>query len=129
MDLGLRMKVCVVTGSTGGIGREVCPALAEEGALVVTSRSQHARAGRGDALDVACDLSEPGVPEALWRARRPRLGPVACLVNNVGAAYQVGFEELSDDQWDALWQLNVMSYVRAIRAVSPRCASEGPARS
>jgi 3-oxoacyl-[acyl-carrier protein] reductase len=40
-------------------------------------------------------------------------------VNNVGEAYQVGFEELTDEQWNAMWQLNVMSYVRCIRAVLP----------
>ncbi len=37
MELGLRDKVCVVTGSTGGIGREAARLLAEEGAVVVTS--------------------------------------------------------------------------------------------
>jgi NAD(P)-dependent dehydrogenase (short-subunit alcohol dehydrogenase family) len=47
------------------------------------------------------------------------LGPVECLVNNVGAAYQRGFEELTEVQWEEMWQLNVMSYVRAIRAVLP----------
>jgi 3-oxoacyl-[acyl-carrier protein] reductase len=40
-------------------------------------------------------------------------------VNNVGVAYQASFDELSDAQWDDMWQLNVMSYVRAIRAVLP----------
>jgi len=38
------------------------------------------------------------------------------LVNNAGIARQARFEEVSDDEWDAYWQLNVMSYVRAIRA-------------
>jgi 3-oxoacyl-[acyl-carrier protein] reductase len=41
------------------------------------------------------------------------------LVNNVGDAYQADFHELSDEQWDGLWQLNVMSYVRSIRAALP----------
>jgi NAD(P)-dependent dehydrogenase (short-subunit alcohol dehydrogenase family) len=40
-------------------------------------------------------------------------------VNNVGLAVQRAFDEVTDDQWDELWQLNVMSYVRAIRAVLP----------
>jgi NAD(P)-dependent dehydrogenase (short-subunit alcohol dehydrogenase family) len=38
------------------------------------------------------------------------------LVNNVGYAEQRGFLELTDEQWDEAWELNVMSYVRAIRA-------------
>ena len=52
------------------------------------------------------------------REAEAQLGPVDCLVNNVGVAYQRTFEEVTDAQWDELWQLNVMSYVRAIRAVA-----------
>jgi 3-oxoacyl-[acyl-carrier protein] reductase len=52
---------------------------------------------------------------------------VDCLVNNIGEAYQIGFEELTDRQWEDLWQLNVMSYVRAIRAVLPAMRERGGA--
>ena len=55
------------------------------------------------------------------------LGGVDCLVNNVGVAFQRSFEEVTDEQWEALWQLNVMSYVRAIRAGCRRCGRAGPA--
>lgn len=47
------------------------------------------------------------------------LGRIDVLVNNVGIAYIADFEELADSDWDELWQLNVMSYVRTIRAVLP----------
>ncbi len=47
------------------------------------------------------------------------------LVNNVGIAYQASFEELSDEQWDEIWELNVMSYVRAIRAALPVMKERG----
>ena len=40
------------------------------------------------------------------------------LVNNVGTAYITSFEDVSDGEWEEMWQLNVMSYVRAIRAVA-----------
>jgi len=124
MELGLGDKVCVVTGSTGGIGREVARLLAGEGAVVVTSGRRTDAPGVGEALHVPGDLSEPEVPEELIR-RASALGPVDCLVNNVGAAYQARFEELSDEQWDQLWQLNVMSAVRAIRAVVPSMRERG----
>jgi 3-oxoacyl-[acyl-carrier protein] reductase len=123
MDLGLRERVCVVTGSTGGIGRETARLLCDEGARVVISgrdaeRVEQARAELGAELGVVSDLAEPGAPEALV-AEAAQLGPVDVLVNNVGAAYQLSFEDVSDRQWDEMWQLNVMSYVRAIRAVLP----------
>jgi NAD(P)-dependent dehydrogenase (short-subunit alcohol dehydrogenase family) len=47
------------------------------------------------------------------------------LVNNLGLAYMASFEELTDRHWDELWQLNVMSAVRTIRAVLPGMRERG----
>jgi 3-oxoacyl-[acyl-carrier protein] reductase len=124
MDLGLEGRICLVTGSTGGIGLETARLLAAEGArVVVTGRDEErveaARKSAGAELAFAYDLSEPGAPEALVSSVVEALGLVECLVNNVGEAYQAGFENLADEQWEAMWQLNVMSYVRCIRAALP----------
>jgi 3-oxoacyl-[acyl-carrier protein] reductase len=124
VDLGLQDRVCVVTGSTAGIGRETARLLAEEGAQVVVSGRnpetvESARAEIGAALGVPGDLSEREAPVDLVRRTEEALGRVDCLVNNVGLAVQTSFEEVMDEDWDSMWQLNVMSYVRAIRAVLP----------
>ena len=111
MDLGLRDSVCLVTGSTGGIGAALADVLRAEGAQVVT-------VGRSGG-DVRADLSRAGEPERVVRETEERHGRVDVLVNNVGVAYQRSFDEVTDEQWDELWQLNVMSYVRTIRAVLP----------
>jgi 3-oxoacyl-[acyl-carrier protein] reductase len=130
MDLGLRERVCVVTGSTGGIGRETARLLSEEGARVVIAGRDSARVERtrkeiGAALGVVCDLAEPGAPDELIAEAAEQAGPVEVLVNNVGVAYQLPLEQVSDQQWDEMWQLNVMSYVRAIRAVVPGMRERG----
>jgi 3-oxoacyl-[acyl-carrier protein] reductase len=130
MDLGLKDRICLVTGSTAGIGLETARLLAAEGARVVVNgrdpdRADRARVDVGAELAVACDLSEPGAADDLVAETAKALGPVQCLVNNVGEAYQVGFEELTDEQWDQMWQLNVMSYVRCIRAVLPGMKEAG----
>ena len=130
MDLGLRDLVCVITGSTAGIGLETARLLATEGARVVVSgrdseRVERAREESGAAVGIVADLAEPAAPEVLLAEAARSLGPVDCLVNNVGIAYQAGFDELSDEQWDEMWQLNVMSYVRAIRAVLPAMRERG----
>ena len=70
MDLGLRDRVCIVTGSTGGIGLATARLLAAEGARVVVTgrdeaRGEEARAGAGATLGVAVDLAEPAAPAAL----------------------------------------------------------------
>jgi NAD(P)-dependent dehydrogenase (short-subunit alcohol dehydrogenase family) len=129
MDLGLRDRVCVVTGSTGGIGLSTAWLLAAEGARVVVTgrdseRVERAREEVGAALGLAADLSKPGAAEELIAAAA-ELGPVECLVNNVGIAYQVGFDELTDEQWDEMWQVNVMSFVRTIRAALPAMRERG----
>ncbi|HJX48674.1 MAG TPA: SDR family oxidoreductase [Gaiellaceae bacterium] len=119
MDLGLQNTVCLITGSTGGIGLESARLLAAEGATVVTSGRRDEAPGVGETLHVAAELSRAGEPERLVREVEEKLGRLDCLVNNVGLAVQRSFDEVTDAQWDELWQLNVMSYVRAIRAVLP----------
>ena len=124
MDLGLRDRVCVVTGSTGGIGRETARLLSAEGARVVVAgrksdRVERTRSEVGASFGIVCDLAEPGAPEELIAEATASVGPVDVLVNNVGIAYQLPLDEVSDEQWDEMWQLNVMSYVRATRAVLP----------
>jgi 3-oxoacyl-[acyl-carrier protein] reductase len=123
LDLGLLDRVCVVTGSTGGIGLATARMLAEEGAQVITSGRSEAP-GVGEALHVVGDLSDPEAPAELIR-RATELGPIACLVNNVGLAYQTDFDALTDAQWDEMWQLNVMSYIRTIRSVLPEMRARG----
>ncbi len=130
MDLGLRGRVCVVTGSTGGIGLATARLLAAEGARVVvcgrdSARVEQARRDAAAELGVVADLSEPAAPEELVRETAAELGPVDCLVNNVGVAYQIGFDDLDDGHWEEMWQLNVMSYVRAIRAALPAMRERG----
>ena len=120
MDLRLRDRLCVVTGSTGGIGLVTARLLVEEGARVVTcGRSQ--APGIGETRHVRADLSRPGEPERVLA----EAGEVHVLVNNAGFAEQRDFLEVTDEQWDALWQLNVMSYVRTIRAVVPGMRERG----
>ena len=60
-----------------------------------------------------------GEPERAVEESAQALGGLDVLVNNVGVARQAKFEEVPDEEWDAYWQLNVMSYVRAIRTALP----------
>ena len=120
MDLGLRDKTCVVTGATGGIGLETARLLVEEGARVVTCARGEAP-GVGEELHVRADLARAGEPERLIG----EAGAVDVLVNNAGAAYQRDFLEVTDEQWQEMWDVNVMSAVRAIRAAVPGMRERG----
>jgi 3-oxoacyl-[acyl-carrier protein] reductase len=118
MDLGLSGKACLVTGSTAGIGLETARALVAEGARVATNGRSGAP-GIGESLHVQADLSRPEAPAQVVEATVQALGGVDVLVNNVGFAVQARFEEVPDEEWESMWQLNVLSYVRAIRAALP----------
>ena len=124
MDLGLSGKACLVTGSTGGIGLETARILVSEGARVVTN-GRGDPPGIGETLHVRADLSEPDAPATVVEAAVQALGGLDVLVNNVGYAVQARFEEVPDEDWDSMWQLNVMSYVRAIRAALPHLKESG----
>lgn len=118
VDLGLGGKACIVTGSTAGIGLETARLLIAEGARVVTCGRRDAP-GIGETLHVVADLSDPAAPETLVDRAAAELGGLDVLVNNVGYAVQARFEDVPEEDWDSMWQLNVMSYVRAIRAALP----------
>jgi 3-oxoacyl-[acyl-carrier protein] reductase len=122
VDLGLSGKVCLVTGSTSGIGLVVAQQLQEEGAHVVTSGRRSDGIGE---LHVAADLAQPGEPERLVAAALERFGQIDCLVNNVGGTAIRQLEDLSDGDWQASFEINLMSAVRTTRATLPGMRDRG----
>ena len=117
MDLGLADSVCLVTGSTGGIGLETAKLLRSEGATVVTT-------GRSGG-DVQADLSRPGEPERVVGEAIVRHGRLDVLVNNVGYSEIRKLEDLTDEIWQASFELNLLSAVRATRAALPGMRERG----
>jgi NAD(P)-dependent dehydrogenase (short-subunit alcohol dehydrogenase family) len=126
MDLGIKGKLALVTGSTMGIGRATAEALASEGARVILNgRSEQsvkkavsALSKRGEAHGIAADLMTADGAKALL-AGVARIGPVDILVNNVGYFEVKKFGEITDRDWIDMFELNVMSGVRLTRALFP----------
>src|SRR3989442_14891913 len=98
MDLGLRDRLCLVTGSTRGIGFETARLLATEGARVATTGRGEAP-GFGEALHVAADLSRPGQPARVVAEAAAALGGPDVLGHNGGAARIAGCEEGPHEEW------------------------------
>jgi NAD(P)-dependent dehydrogenase (short-subunit alcohol dehydrogenase family) len=117
VDLGLAGSVCLVTGSTGGIGLETAELLRAEGATVVTT-------GRSGG-DVRADLSRRGEPERVVRETVERHGRLDVLVNNVGGTDIRKLEELSDEDWQSSFEINLMSAIRATQAALPGMRERG----
>ena len=116
MELGLAGKVCIVTGATAGIGLEAARRLAAEGARVVTSGR---RADGPGELHVAADLTDPEAPANLVQAAVETFGRLDGLVNNVGGTGIRRLGDLSDEDWQRSFELNLMTAVRTTRAALP----------
>ncbi len=125
MDLKLKGKLALVSGSTAGIGHAIAVALAAEGArVIVNGRAQAsvdaAVAGitagdGGEVLGFAGDLSQAAVAEALV-AKHPG---IEILVNNLGIFEPKPFEDIPDADWLRFFDVNVLSGVRLARLVLP----------
>jgi NAD(P)-dependent dehydrogenase (short-subunit alcohol dehydrogenase family) len=122
MDLELKGKRALVTGSTAGIGHAIARLLAAEGAAVVVNGRTEARVAEavraiaeavpGAAVSgAAADLSTADGPRRLVRA----LPEADILINNAGIFEPKPFEEIPDEDWLRFFQVNVMSGVRLTR--------------
>ena len=111
-------ETAVITGSSQGIGRVTAERFAEDGAnVVVTSRSQEkvdevaADIGEsdapGDAIAVECDVRERDAVEALFEATVEEFGGVDVLLNNAGASFMADFEEISENGWKTIVDINL----------------------
>ena len=111
MDLGISGRVAVVTGATRGIGAATADILEAEGVRVL-------RVSRGEGVDVtASDAAEQIAARAL--------GPVDILVNNAGTSFARPLDDLTDADWNGLWELHVMASMRLMRAFAPGMAERG----
>jgi len=116
MDLQLKNKTALVTGSTAGIGLAIATALVKEGAsVIVNGRTQprvdeavkKSRAAHGIAADLG---TEAGAADVI--ARFPA---VDILVNNLGIFEPKPFDQITDDDWRRFFEVNVLSGVRLSR--------------
>jgi NAD(P)-dependent dehydrogenase (short-subunit alcohol dehydrogenase family) len=132
MDLGLDGKVCVVTGASRGIGLEVGRGLCGEGARVLfvgrdADALIHAADGCGGEY-LAGDVTDPEVAERIVATCAEQMGGIDVLVNNAGTSFARPLDELSDEDWQAQWDLHVMAPMRLMRAAAPRMGQRGGGR-
>ncbi|MER9166977.1 SDR family oxidoreductase [Mesorhizobium australicum] len=132
MEIDSTGRKAVVTGSTAGIGRAIAEGLARAGASVVingrredrvaaTLRELHALFPKGEFVGVVADLATPEGAAELFA----RVPDADILVNNVGTGRPKPFFDIADKEWIDLFELNVMSGVRASRHYASGMAKRG----
>lgn len=138
MNLGLRDKVAIVLASSKGLGRASAAALASEGARVTigardgqvlekTAREIQRDSG-SPVLAVPTDVTRPGDIETIVSATVREFGQIDILVNNAGGPPAGKFESMGDAQWQAAFELNLLSTVRLVRQVVPYMRKTGGGR-
>lgn len=125
MELNLKGKRALVTGSSSGLGEAIARLLAAEGAEVVVHGRDEARTrsvadGLGAAVaigDLATDAGADAVAEAA--------GEIDVLVNNAGAYAHGGWADTTPDAWREIYETNVVSAVRMIQRLVPGMRARG----
>ena len=131
-------KVAIVMAASKGLGRACASALAAEGARVtIGARGAQAleetaqeiqRATGSRVLAVPTDVTRAGDVEAIVAATVREFGRIDILVSNAGGPPAGKFESFGDAQWQAAFELNLLSTVRLVRLVVPHMRKTGSGR-
>ena len=127
--MDLKDKIIVVTGAASGIGHALCEAFAAEGARGIACVDRDAHGAARVALEVdgmafPMDVTDDAQMAAMIEAVEDRLGPIDLFCSNAGILFEGG-TEVADNDWQRIWEVNVMAHVRAARHVVPRMITRG----
>jgi len=137
MDLGLKDKVAIVTGGTQGIGRATALRLAAEGASVVIAArgpdllervAAEIRAAGGRVAAVQADVSRADDCARLVADAVQAFGRLDILVNNAGTSATGEFESVTDETWQADFELKLFAAIRLARLAIPHMKRQGGGR-
>ncbi|MYL39530.1 SDR family NAD(P)-dependent oxidoreductase [Halobacillus litoralis] len=127
MDLQLKDKLILVTGSTQGIGKEIAKTFLEEGARVVINGRTAEKLDHvveefkhlGDIQGIAADVSTKEGADALIQ-KVDAIGDLDVLVNNTAMFEVKDVEDVTDEEWMGYFETNIMSAVRLSRHFLPK---------
>ena len=135
MDFGLKGRTVLVLASGSGLGKAVAGEFLREGAWVVICGRDGEKLVRASAdlefltgrrpLVFPCDITRSADLKNLVSFAAASSGSVDVLVNNAGGPPSGTFESLGDEDWQRAFELNLLSYVRAVREVLPLMKERG----
>ncbi|WP_049927849.1 SDR family NAD(P)-dependent oxidoreductase [Halopiger goleimassiliensis] len=128
--------VAIVTGSSSGIGRGIAERFAEDGVdVVVCSREQdnvdpvadeiNDSDADGEALAVECDVTDREAVDALVEATVEQFGGVDVLVNNAGASFMAEFDDISENGWKTIVDINLHGTYNCVQAAADHLKDGG----
>ncbi|WP_227354915.1 SDR family NAD(P)-dependent oxidoreductase [Haladaptatus salinisoli] len=130
-QFGVSGKTAIVTGASSGIGKVIAERFADDGAnVVVCSREQGnvdpVAEGIGEnALAVECDVTERDAVEALVEATVEEFGGLDVLVNNAGASFMAGFDDITPNGWAKIVDINLAGTYHCTQVAGERLKDGG----
>lgn len=122
-------RKCVVTGAADGIGRATALKLSAEGARVLgCDLNGEGLAGLQIDSTLTLDVTGADAPSTLLSAAAERLGGLDVLVNNAGVSLGAPIENLTDDTWNSVLEVNLAAVFRMSRAAIPLLKASGMGR-
>jgi|HigsolmetaAR205D_1030408.scaffolds.fasta_scaffold01104_2 3-oxoacyl-[acyl-carrier protein] reductase len=135
MDFGFKGKTALVLASSQGLGKAIATRLVEEGAdVMITSRNEEKlidvanqlnALGKGKAAFIKTDITSKEEISRLVNQTIKEFGKIDLLVNNAGGPPAGGFEQMTDEDWQNAFELNLLSYIRTIREILPHMKQRG----
>jgi 3-oxoacyl-[acyl-carrier protein] reductase len=135
MELNLKGKTALVAASSQGLGLAIAEKLALEGTNVMISGRDESKLalkaeelnkmGKGKVSYQQTDLTKNEDIKNLISVTAETFGGIDILINNAGGPPAGSFETLSDEVWQAAYELNLLSYVRLIREALPYLKKQG----
>lgn len=135
MELALKGKVALVVASSQGLGKAIAEQFIKEGTnVMITSRNEEKlkkvkdelnKIGPGKAAFVPCDITKVNEIKKLVAETVAIFGRLDILINNAGGPPAGSFEDMSDQNWQQAFELNLLSYIRMIREALPHLKQNG----
>ncbi|WP_226666085.1 SDR family oxidoreductase [Metabacillus litoralis] len=135
MELGLSGKNALIIASSQGLGKAIAKKLAEQGVnVMISSREENKlevvkneilEQSKGKIKYKACDIKNNKDIQELVATTIHEFGSIDLLVNNAGGPPAGTFEDMTDEDWQHSFELNLLSYIRMIREVLPHMKNNG----
>lgn len=135
MELNLKNKVALIIASSQGLGKAIATQLVKEGTnVVITSRnadklknvqSELRALNKGKVEYFQADITNQKDIQSLRLFTKEKFGKIDILINNAGGPPSGSFTDLTDEDWQNAFELNLLSYIRIIREVLPDLKESG----
>lgn len=135
MEWNLKGKTALVLASSQGLGKAIATAFVKEGVNVVLAsrneeklnevQSELKNLQAGQVSYIQTDITQPDQIKQAVQHTMDTFGQLDILINNAGGPPAGTFEQITDEQWQQSFELNLLSYVRMIREALPHLKKNG----